>query len=172
MDAILNLFVLTLDQVITSLIHNWPFLIVSILISAGLTLYLDPQKVSAFLIRHRRAGVVGATVAAVGTPLCSCGTTAVLLGMMATGLLIPGPWGKFDVHTLLYAFVAIAPLLSVIALSARHGSSVPSKDLMDVLAPLVQLGLGLLKQITQQFKVRQTHVELRERPGQSRPFLR
>lgn len=38
---------------------------------------------AAFLRRHQGAGVLGATTIAVTTPLCSCGTTAIILGMMA-----------------------------------------------------------------------------------------
>lgn len=56
--------------------HKWPFLIASVLVAIILKLYFDPQKVSTFLIRHKQAGVIGATAAAVGAPLCSCGTTA------------------------------------------------------------------------------------------------
>ena len=80
MDAFTQLVIKTISQVVLTLSHNWPFLILSTLIAVGLKLYVDQRKVSAFLIRHRKAGVIGATAAAVGTPLCSCGTTAVILG--------------------------------------------------------------------------------------------
>lgn len=102
MDAITNLFIRTLLEVWVTFTHNWPFLLVSIIIAAGLKLYLDPEKVGAFLIRHQRAGVVGATAAAVGTPLCSCGTTAVILGMMASMI----PWAP------IIAFMVASPLTS------------------------------------------------------------
>ena len=59
-------------------------------------------KISAFLARHRGAGVGAATAAAVGTPLCSCGTTAVVLGMMASTM----PWGP------IVAFMVASPLSS------------------------------------------------------------
>ncbi|HEX7556500.1 MAG TPA: permease, partial [Leptolinea sp.] len=61
-----------------------------------------PEKVSNFLIRHKNAGVIGATAAAVGTPLCSCGTTAVVLGMMASYI----PWAP------IVAFMVASPLSS------------------------------------------------------------
>ncbi len=102
MDAIYNVFVKTLLQVALTFSHNWPFLVASVLISVALKLYVDPQKVSAFLIRHRRAGVAGATLAAVGTPLCSCGTTAIILGMMASLM----PWAP------IVAFMVASPLTS------------------------------------------------------------
>lgn len=77
-------------------------MIVSILVAVLLKLYLEPDKVSAFLMRHRKAGVLGATAAAVTTPLCSCGTTAVILGMLASTL----PWAP------IVAFMVASPLTS------------------------------------------------------------
>jgi uncharacterized membrane protein YraQ (UPF0718 family) len=102
MDFVINLFLKTAVQVWTTFLHNWPFLLASILIAVALKLFLDPNKVSAFLIRYRRAGVLGATAAAVATPLCSCGTTAILLGMMA-GMM---PWAP------IVAFMVASPLTS------------------------------------------------------------
>ena len=102
MDAFSDLIYKTILQVLTSLAHNWPFLIFSILVAVLLKLYVNPDKVSAFLLSHHKAGVIGATAAAVGTPLCSCGTTAVVLGMMASML----PWAP------IVAFMVASPLTS------------------------------------------------------------
>lgn len=102
MNAIPELLVQSIENVWISLTHNWPFLLVSVVISAGLRLYLDPQKTGAFLTRYRNAGVIGATVAAVATPFCSCGTTAVILGMMASTI----PWAP------IVAFMVASPLSS------------------------------------------------------------
>jgi uncharacterized protein len=102
MDFIIDLFGGTLQQVGVTFLHNWPFLLVSILIAVLLKLYIDPQKVSAFLIRYQKAGVAGATAAAVATPLCSCGTTAIILGMMASTM----PWAP------IVAFMVASPLTS------------------------------------------------------------
>ena len=65
-------------------------------------LYLDKDAVAEFLRRHEKGGVVAATAAAVGTPLCSCGTTAVVLGMMAGSM----PWAP------IIAFMVASPLTS------------------------------------------------------------
>lgn len=81
---------------------NWPLLLVSAAIAAGLKLYVDQRKVAAFLQRNRGAGVFGATAVAVTTPLCSCGTTAVILGMMASML----SWAP------IVAFMVSSPLTS------------------------------------------------------------
>jgi hypothetical protein len=102
MSFILNLLTSTMYQVWRTLLSNWPYLLVSALIAALLNLYLDADRASAFLRRYRRAGVVAATGAAVATPLCSCGTTAVILGMMAGSM----PWAP------IVAFMVASPLTS------------------------------------------------------------
>jgi uncharacterized protein len=102
MDAFSALIVQSILQVWTSLTHNWPYLVISVLIAVALKLYLDPKQVGNFLLKYRSAGVIGATAAAVGTPLCSCGTTAVVLGMMASML----PWAP------IVAFMVASPLTS------------------------------------------------------------
>ncbi len=74
----------------------------SVVIASILKLYVNAEKVSAFLNRYRGASVVTATVAAVATPLCSCGTTAVILGMMASRMT----WAP------IVAFMVASPLTS------------------------------------------------------------
>ena len=102
MELVLNLAIKSLGQVWLSLLHNWPYLAVSTVIAALLKLYMNAEKVSAFLSRYRGAGVVAATAAAVATPLCSCGSTAVMLGMMASTM----PWAP------IVAFMVSSPLTS------------------------------------------------------------
>jgi uncharacterized membrane protein YraQ (UPF0718 family) len=102
MEFILNIAIASIEQVWLSLLHNWPYLAVSVIIAALLKLYVNAEKVSAFLNRYRGASVVAATAAAVATPLCSCGTTAVMLGMMASNM----PWAP------IIAFMVASPLTS------------------------------------------------------------
>jgi len=102
MISIPDILIQSLEAVWSTFIHTWPFLLVSILISVGLRLYINTEKVSAFLTRYRRVGVVGATVLAVTTPLCSGGTTAVILGMLANTI----PWAP------IVAFMVASPLTS------------------------------------------------------------
>jgi uncharacterized membrane protein YraQ (UPF0718 family) len=99
---ILELLVNALNQVWVSFTHNWPFLLVSVVVGVVLKVVLDRKKASAFLQRYSRAGVVAATAVAVTTPLCSCGTTAVILGMMA---------GKMSWAPIV-AFMVASPLTS------------------------------------------------------------
>jgi uncharacterized membrane protein YraQ (UPF0718 family) len=102
MDSIVALFGRTIEQVARSLQHNWPFLLASSSIAIVLKHLVDARRVSAFLVRHRKAGVAIATAAAVGTPFCSCGTTAVVLGMIASTM----PWAP------IVAFMVASPLSS------------------------------------------------------------
>ena len=102
MDTSLHLILNAIQQTLLSFMHNWPYLLFSILIAAAFKLYLDPGRVSAFLKRYRNAGILAATTAAVTTPLCSCGTTAVLLGMMSSLM----PWAP------IIAFMVASPLTS------------------------------------------------------------
>ncbi|HET9221419.1 MAG TPA: permease [Roseiflexaceae bacterium] len=102
MEFILSVAITSIEQVWLTLLHNWPYLAVSVVIAALLKLFVNAEKVSAFLNRHRGASVVAATAAAVATPLCSCGTTAVILGMMASRM----PWAP------IVAFMVASPLTS------------------------------------------------------------
>ena len=102
MDFILSIAINSVEQVWLAFQNNWPFLLVSVLIAAFLRLYMDTSLVSSFLNRYRGAGVLAATAVSVATPLCSCGTTAVLLGMLATTM----PWAP------VIAFMVSSPLTS------------------------------------------------------------
>lgn len=102
MDFIITVFLKALSQLGTSLLHNWPYLLISIVVAVGLKIVMDPKKASEFLLKHNKVGVLGAVAVAVTTPFCSCGTTAVLLGMMATAM----PWAP------IIAFMVASPLTS------------------------------------------------------------
>ncbi len=102
MEAVIDFFFKTTLQVLTTLSHNWYFLVLSTFVATLLKLYVDETQVARFLGRNQAASVVAATAAAVGTPLCSCGTTAVILGMMASMT----PWAP------IVAFMVSSPLTS------------------------------------------------------------
>jgi uncharacterized protein len=74
-------------------------------------LHASDERVGVFLRRHRRDSVLAATAAAVTTPLCSCGTTAVVLGMLAGSM----PWAP------IVAFMVASPLTSPQELSYSAG---------------------------------------------------
>jgi len=99
---ILSLLQYTLGKDVETFSHNWPLLLISILISAALSLYIDQNAIARFLRRNTRNSVLLSTGVAVGTPFCSCGTTAVVLGMMASTV----PWAP------IVAFLVASPLTS------------------------------------------------------------
>lgn len=102
MDFITQLIMQSAGLVWSTFTHNWPFLLISTLMAVSLSFFFDAQKVSSLLARYQGSGVIGATLLAVGTPLCSCGTTAVVLGMMASSI----PWAP------VIAFMVSSPLTS------------------------------------------------------------
>jgi uncharacterized membrane protein YraQ (UPF0718 family) len=99
---IITLLETTFHNVLLTFAHNWPYLLASILIGSLIKLFLDKDKVAAFLQKHQKGGVGLATAVAVGTPLCSCGTTAIVIGMMASMM----PWAP------IVAFMVASPLSS------------------------------------------------------------
>lgn len=99
---IISLLQYTFGKVVETFSHNWYLLVLSILISAALKLYVDQDAIARFLRRNTRNSVLMATGVAVTTPLCSCGTTAVVLGMMASTV----PWAP------IVAFLVSSPLTS------------------------------------------------------------
>jgi uncharacterized membrane protein YraQ (UPF0718 family) len=102
MTAFVTLLETTLANVLGAFAHNWIFLLASILVGSLIKLYLDKDRVAAYLRDHQKGGVVLATAVAVGTPLCSCGTTAIVIGMMASMM----PWAP------IVAFMVSSPLSS------------------------------------------------------------
>ena len=99
---IFSLLQYTFAKVIETLSHNWYLLLISILVSAALKLYVDQDAISRYLRRNTRNSVLMSTGVAVATPFCSCGTTAVILGMMASTI----PWAP------IVAFMVASPLTS------------------------------------------------------------
>ncbi len=89
-------------KVIGTFAHNWYLLLISIVVSAALKFYVDQDSIAHFLRRNTQNSVLMATGIAVGTPFCSCGTTAIVLGMMASTI----PWAP------IVAFIVSSPLTS------------------------------------------------------------
>lgn len=89
-------------KVIETFSSNWLLLVISILISATIKVYIDDNAISRFLRRNTKNSILLSTGVAVATPLCSCGTTAIMLGMMASTI----PWAP------IVAFLIASPLTS------------------------------------------------------------
>jgi len=88
--------------VVTSFLHNWPFLFLGVLTAAALKVYVGTDRVASLLRRRTDVAVAGSVAAAVATPFCSCGTTAVVISMLATAV----PWAP------IVAFMVASPLSS------------------------------------------------------------
>jgi uncharacterized membrane protein YraQ (UPF0718 family) len=101
MDLI-SLLQYTFGKVVETFGHNWFLLLLSILISAALSVYVDQDAIAHFLRRNTKNSVLLSTGVAVATPFCSCGTTAVILGMLASTI----PWAP------IVAFMVASPLTS------------------------------------------------------------
>src|SRR5512143_362690 len=99
---IISLLQYTSDKVLQTFSHNWYLLLISIIVSAALKLYVDQDAIARFLRRNTKNSVLLSTGVAVATPFCSCGTTAVILGMMASTI----PWAP------IVAFMVASPLTS------------------------------------------------------------
>ncbi|HEX7544146.1 MAG TPA: permease [Candidatus Limnocylindrales bacterium] len=91
-----------ITQVLTSISHNWPYLLLGIVSASAIKLYVGTDRIAGLLRRQTPVAVGGAVAAAVGTPFCSCGTTAVVLSMLASSV----PWAP------IVAFMVASPLTS------------------------------------------------------------
>ena len=103
MSDFVVLIIKALGQVWETFLPNWPFLLVSALIAAGDEVVSEPGSDRGLPAPSSGpGGVLAATAVAVATPLCSCGTTAVILGTLAGSL----PWAPIIV------FMVASPLTS------------------------------------------------------------
>jgi uncharacterized protein len=89
-------------QVVTSLAQNWPYLLVGSLSAAVLSVHVGVDRLGSLLRRRTSLAVGGSVGAAVLTPFCSCGTTAVVLSLLASA----APWAP------IVAFMVASPLSS------------------------------------------------------------
>ena len=63
---------------------DWPYLLLSILAAAAVPVYVGTDRLSRWLSQRRWLAIGAAVMLATLTPFCSCGTTAIVLGMLAT----------------------------------------------------------------------------------------
>lgn len=97
-----ELFERVLHDVIGTIRGVWPFLAISIVAAAAISVYVGTDRVSRLLSRRSLVATTGAVALATLTPFCSCGTTAVLVGMLAAS----SPWAP------IVAFMVSSPLTS------------------------------------------------------------
>ncbi|MDQ7991164.1 MAG: permease [Propionicimonas sp.] len=102
MDYLFALIATVAVDVWTTFAHNWPYLLVSVVVAAVVQVYVDPGRLSGWLRRRIWVAVLAAVSIGALTPFCSCGTTAIVLGAMASSV----PWAP------IVAFLASSPLTS------------------------------------------------------------
>jgi uncharacterized membrane protein YraQ (UPF0718 family) len=86
----------------TTIVHNWPYLLLSVVIASVVQVFLNQDRLASWLRRRTWVAVLGAVALGALTPFCSCGTTAVVLGALASSV----PWAP------IVAFMASSPLTS------------------------------------------------------------
>lgn len=91
----------TFLAVLQSLMHNVLPLTAAILIAVFLKVYVNTDKVSKLLVKRTKVSIFASVLVGAFTPFCACGTTAVILGMLASEL----PWGP------VMAFLTSSPLM-------------------------------------------------------------
>lgn len=97
-----DLFFQTLGALGTSLQHNWKILLFAIVLAVILKTYVNSDKLSKFLFKRKKISILASVLFGAFTPLCACGTTAVIIGMLTTTL----PWSP------IMAFLTSSPLMS------------------------------------------------------------
>jgi uncharacterized protein len=90
------------SDVVGTLAADWPYLLLSIVAAAAIPVYVGTDRLGAWLSRRRWVAISAAVLLATLTPFCSCGTTAIVLGMIATR----APWAP------IVAFMVASPLTS------------------------------------------------------------
>lgn len=81
---------------------DWLILLIGITLAVIMNVYVDSNKLKSMLMKKSGVSIPGAVLFGALTPLCACGTMAVLLSMFVTAM----PWGP------VMAFLISSPLSS------------------------------------------------------------
>jgi uncharacterized membrane protein YraQ (UPF0718 family) len=81
---------------------NWVYLLVSIVLASAVQVFVGTDRLARWLRARPPLAVLGAVALGALTPFCSCGTTAVVLGALASAV----PWAP------VVAFMVSSPLTS------------------------------------------------------------
>src|SRR5665647_3146833 len=102
MEYLSNLVATVAGDVWTTIVHNWPYLLLSVVVASIVQVYVNPDRLASWLRRRTWVAILAAVALGALTPFCSCGTTAVVLGALASSV----PWAP------IVAFMASSPLTS------------------------------------------------------------
>ncbi len=92
----------TISSVLTSLYHNWIPLSLAIFTASLMKVYVNSEKLKESLLKKPKVSILASVAFGTFTPLCACGTMAVVIGLLTTAL----PWGP------VMAFLTSSPLMS------------------------------------------------------------
>lgn len=98
----INLVKDTILYVLNTLAQDAVPLAFGIIAASILNVYIDPEKFRVSLMKRKEVSIIGSVAFGTFTPLCSCGTMAVIISMLTTVL----PWGP------IIAFITSSPLMS------------------------------------------------------------
>jgi uncharacterized membrane protein YraQ (UPF0718 family) len=87
---------------LVSLAHNWIPLSLAILTASVMKVHINVEKLKQTMLNRPKVSILSGIAAGAFTPLCACGTMAVVLGLLTTAL----PWGP------IMAFLTSSPLMS------------------------------------------------------------
>lgn len=98
----LNMINELIVTVLNYLKADWLILLIGILFAVAINVYIDPERLRRFLSRRESMSIPGSILLGTFTPLCACGTMAVLISMFVSAM----PWGP------VMAFLVSSPLTS------------------------------------------------------------
>ncbi len=90
------------DSLIYYLINDWHIILMGILIATSMKVFVNPERLKNKLLQHSKIAVPLSVGLGALTPLCACGTMAVVISLFLTKL----PWGP------VMAFLISSPLAS------------------------------------------------------------
>ncbi|QHQ63349.1 hypothetical protein Ana3638_23350 [Anaerocolumna sedimenticola] len=80
----------TISSVLTSLYHNWFPLSLAIFTASLMKVYVNSEKLKESLLKKPKVSILASVAFGTFTPLCACGTMAVVIGLLTTAL----PWDR------------------------------------------------------------------------------
>ncbi|TFC76610.1 hypothetical protein E3T23_14380 [Cryobacterium cheniae] len=102
MSGLIEIFSRVGIDVWNTVVGNWPYLLASVVVASAIQVFVGNDRLARWLRARTWLAVVGAVSLGALTPFCSCGTTAVVLGALASSV----PWAP------VVAFMVASPLTS------------------------------------------------------------
>ncbi len=98
----MNYLIYLFDTIKHYILADGVIIVLGILIASAMKAYIDPKKLQEKLMKNNKAGISSTVLLGALTPLCACGSMAVVLSFILTKM----PWGP------VMAFLVSSPLTS------------------------------------------------------------